>query len=94
MPTRASLPPQQALIMTHELARVDDFDDFFAQKLHPLEPVLVYGRSYKANPPCKSCQSLWWGWKDPWRPVVVSRNREPTALIHASIPGSTQSLAP
>ena len=72
--------------MTHEPARQDDFDDFFAQKLHPLEPVLVYGRSYKANPLCKADESLWYGWKDPWRPVDRSRSREPTASIHAAIP--------
>ena len=71
--------------MTHELARQTDFDDFFAQKLHPLEPVLVYGRSYKANPPCQSCESLWYGWKDPWRLVDRSRSREPTASTHAAI---------
>ena len=54
----------QALIITHELARKEEMDDFFARKLHPLEPVLVCGRSYKANPPCKACESLWYGWKD------------------------------
>ena len=60
----------QALIMTHELARKEKMDDFFARKLHSPEPVLLYGRSYKANPPCKACESLWYGWKDLGRQSV------------------------
>ena len=66
----------------------------FARKLHPLEPVLVYGRSYKADPPCQACESLWWGWKDLGRPADRSRNREPTASIHPPTPISLESLPP
>ena len=76
--------------MTHELARPDDFDDFFAQKLHPLEPVLVYGRSYKANPPCKACESLWYGWKDPPGDWLVGRAVE--SLPHRYMQRSTGSI--
>ena len=54
----------QALVMTHELSRKDDMNDFFSRKLDPLIPMLVYGRSYKASPICKPQESLFYGWKD------------------------------
>ena len=60
---------RQALVVTHENAKPELMSDFFAKKLHPLELLLVYVRSCKANPPCKACQSLWWGWKDLGRSV-------------------------
>ena len=74
---------RQALIVTHELAKPELMNDFFARKLHPLEPVLVYGRSYKADPPCKACASLWWGWKDLGRSADRSARSDAEGFFRA-----------
>ncbi len=48
--------------MTHELS--DDVDDYLAQALWPLKPMLLFGRSAKASPVCKPSEALWYAWKD------------------------------
>ena len=40
-------------------------DQYLAQKMSPMQPMLVYGRSAKAAPTCPPDQCLWFGWRDP-----------------------------
>ena len=72
-----SLPPRipvlsaclQVLVMTHEAARLNEMDDYFALKFFPLEVYYVMGRSYKMEAECQPKHTLWDAWKDllTWR---------------------------
>ena len=54
----------QALIITHELTKSEDMDQYLAQKMKPMVPLLVYGRSARAAPTCAPNDCLWYGWRD------------------------------
>lgn len=54
----------QALVLTHELSPQEHFDDYLVKKLEPLQPLLMFGRSGQAAPPCRKHDSVYDGWKD------------------------------
>ena len=45
-------------------ARAKELDDYFALKFHPLQVMMVVGRSYKAEPECDPRHTLYDAWKD------------------------------
>ncbi len=51
-------------MLTYELQRSDEVDDYLAQKLSPLVPILIYGRSAAASPSCSKEEAVMFGWKD------------------------------
>ena len=59
------LPPcLKILVITHEKARVEDMDDYFAKKFYPLKVLYVIGRSYKAEPECRPDKTLFDAWQE------------------------------
>ena len=54
----------QVFVITHEKARLEDMDDYFARKFHPLVPMFMIGRSYAMEPECKPSETLYDLWKD------------------------------
>ena len=60
-----SLPPHQVLVLSHLLAREQDADTYLGRLLHPLVPLLCYGRSAVAEPRCQAKYAVYDWWKDP-----------------------------
>ena len=59
------LPPfPKILVITHEEARVEDMDDYFAKKFYPMRVLYVIGRSYKAEPECRPDKTLFDAWQE------------------------------
>ena len=54
----------QAIIITHELLPPEQMDHYLVTKLHPVVPLLMYGRSAAAAPTCTRDVCLWYGWRD------------------------------
>ena len=54
----------QALVLTHELTRESDFDTYLARTLHPVRPLLSFGRSAKAWPQCEASVAVFCWWRD------------------------------
>jgi hypothetical protein len=59
----SSIADTKALIITHELSREKEMDDYLARVLFPLRPLLVMGRSRMAEPACRPEESLFYCWK-------------------------------
>ena len=57
-------PCRKVLVITHEKARVEDMDDYFAKKFYPLKVIYLIGRSYKASPECSPDETLFDAWKE------------------------------
>ena len=55
---------KQVFVITHEKARTKELDDYFALKFHPLQVMMVVGRSYKAEPECDPRHTLYDAWRD------------------------------
>ena len=55
---------KQVFVITHEKARTKELDDYFALKFHPLQVMMVVGRSYKAEPECDPRHTLYDAWQD------------------------------
>ena len=55
---------KQVFVITHEKARTKELDDYFALKFHPLQVMMVVGRSYKAEPECDPKVTLYDAWRD------------------------------
>ena len=51
-------------MITHEKARVEDMDDYFAKKFYPMKVIYVIGRSYRADPECRPDKTLYDAWKE------------------------------
>ena len=62
-----SLPPAQVLIMTHEVTKMTEMEDYFTKKFYPILPMFMIGRSYKMEPTCKPNQTLY----DTWTELVM-----------------------
>ena len=73
-------PSLQILVITHEKARVEDMDDYFAKKLYPLRVMYVIGRSNAASPECRPDKTLF----DAWQELVGRR------LASATLSGFAQ----
>ena len=43
---------------------MEDMDDYFAKKFHPLKVMYLIGRSWGAEPTCKAKETLYDAWKD------------------------------
>ena len=41
-----SLPPTQVLLMTHDVTRMTEMEDYFTKKCYPILPMYMIGRSY------------------------------------------------
>ena len=54
----------KVIVITHELQKTEDTDDYFARKFKPLVPLFVMSRSYKASPGCDPKHTLFDCWKD------------------------------
>ena len=54
----------KALILTHELTPEGDFDTYLARQLFPVRPLISYGRSAKAWPPCEPKVAVFSWWRD------------------------------
>ena len=66
-PTARSLvvpPCRKVLVITHEKARLEDIDDYFAKKFSSLQMIYLIGRSYKASPECEPDVTLFDAWKE------------------------------
>ena len=61
----------QALILTHELTPESDFDTYLARTLKPVRPLISFGRSAKAWPPCEPSVAVFCWWRDRWTYVSV-----------------------
>ena len=55
---------KQVFVITHEKARTKELDDYFSLKFHPLQVMMVVGRSYKAEPECDPRHTLYDAWRD------------------------------
>ena len=54
----------KALVLMHELTKVEEMSDYFPRVLHPMVPMAVMGRSWAAAPSCSADKAVWSGWKD------------------------------
>jgi hypothetical protein len=57
----------KALVVSHELSRPAEMDDYLARVLNPVNPLIIWGRSKDADPPCKAEHCMWYLWKDEWK---------------------------
>jgi hypothetical protein len=63
--TRPRAASTQALVLTHELSKPEDYDGYLPRVLAPLRPVLSFGRSARAWPPAKANVAVYSWWRDP-----------------------------
>ena len=54
----------QALILTHELTLEEDFDTYLSRELAPVRPLISFGRSARAWPPCDTKVAVFSWWRD------------------------------
>ena len=54
----------QALILTHELTPETEFDTYLTRTLKPVRPLISFGRSAKAWPPCEPSVAVFCWWRD------------------------------
>jgi hypothetical protein len=66
--SRGSAGSSQALVLTHELSRPEDYDGYLPRVLAPLRPVLSFGRSARAWPPAKVNSAVFHWWREPRGP--------------------------
>ena len=62
-PVALRLGEHEALILTHEESKPKFFDTHLSEVLYPIRPILIQGRSYKADPPCKPEHSMYYFYK-------------------------------
>jgi hypothetical protein len=58
------LLPPEVLVLTYELQRPDQVDDYLSQKFAPMVPLLVFGRAASSDPGCERRNAVFYGWKD------------------------------
>jgi hypothetical protein len=54
----------KVLVVSHELSKPAEMDDYLARVLNPVNPLIIWGRSKDADPPCKPHECMWYLWKD------------------------------
>ena len=54
----------KALVLMHELTKVEEMTEFFPRVLYPIVPMAVMGRSWAAAPACTADKAVYCGWKD------------------------------
>ena len=54
----------QVVVLTHEKASVEETMPYASYAFAPIPVVGIYGRSYKAEPQCRTEESVYYGWKD------------------------------
>lgn len=54
----------EVLILTHERSKPDDYDAYLVHRLHPLRPILAFGRSAAAEPPTQPRFAVYSWWRE------------------------------
>jgi hypothetical protein len=54
----------EALILTHEMASHQERDAYLTERLKPLTPLMLFGRSASLAPPTKPRFCVYDAWKD------------------------------
>ncbi len=67
----------QALVISHEGAKVEDLDTYLADKLAPLQPIILWGRTASAMPAVPKEQAVYYWWK-----ARSSINQGQTSFFH------------
>ena len=51
-------------MLTYEGADTSALMPYFSHRFRPLQPLQVFGRDAKADPPCPPSHAVWYAWKD------------------------------
>lgn len=54
----------EALVVTYEGSRIEDQDCYLSERLRPLQPLLLWGRTAAQEPSVKKEEAVWYWWKD------------------------------
>ena len=52
------------MLLSHPAAQPEELEPYLATKLLPLEPVVLFGRSAKLDPPCHPQECVYYAWRD------------------------------
>ena len=70
----------QALVLSHEAASKQEMQPYLSEKLWPLRPLVLFGRSASRQPPCHKEECVWYAWRD-----HASTRKQTRARVHARV---------